>query len=213
MQMKSRFFGPDRPTYHHGRLKEALIDAARELVAERGPSGFTLAEAAKRVGVTGAAPYRHFADRSALMNELALRGFALFDGEQRQAWGDGKPDAVTAFRRMGRSYLTFARAEPGLYAAMFSAREVAQTGTVSPVADAAFETLLMAVVAVLAHYGVAAGGAADLASEIWAMSHGVAMLTMNGFLVASRQGCDPALIQDRGVSSLIEMAIRRAKGM
>ena len=110
MEIKRRIFGADRPSYHHGRLKDALIEAARELVAERGPAGFTLADAAKRVGVTGAAPYRHFADRQALMQELALRGFALFDERQRAAWQNGRPDAVTAFRRMGASYLSFAKA-------------------------------------------------------------------------------------------------------
>src|SRR5579863_8692041 len=94
--------GLGRRGYHHGRLKDALIEAARILIAEHGPSGFTLAEAAKRVGVTGAAPYRHFGD--------SLAG----------AWDEGKPDARIALRRMGRAYLAFARAEPGLYSAMFN---------------------------------------------------------------------------------------------
>lgn len=208
MQIKRRFFGADRPNYHHGNLKDALIDAARELVAERGPAGFTLAEAAKRVGVTGAAPYRHFADRAALMKELATRGFALFDAQQKAAWQDGKPDAVTAFRRMGASYLRFCKAEPGLYSAMFGT----QQSPASLAANASFETLLMATVAVLAQYGVPAGGAAALASRIWALSHGVAMLSMNQFLTAERLGCDPLEIQDSAVSALFETAIRRAKG-
>ena len=210
MQIKQRIFGADRPNYHHGRLKDALIEAARALVAERGPAGFTLAEAAKRVGVTGAAPYRHFSDRQALMDELAIRGFTLFDEHQRQAWQNGKPDAMTAFRRLGAAYLAFSRAEPGFYGAMFDTREARQAH-LAPVAIASFETLLMATVAVLAQFGAPAGGAAQLASEIWALSHGVAMLSRNGFLEAARQGCDPATIQENGVAGLIETAIRRAK--
>ena len=208
MHIKHRIFGADRPNYHHGNLKDALIDAARELVAERGPAGFTLAEAAKRVGVTGAAPYRHFADRAALMEELALRGFAMFDAAQKAAWQNGQPDAVTAFRRMGAAYLGFCKTEPALYAAMFGTQQPQD----SPAANASFETLLMATVAVLAQYDVPAGGAAALASRIWALSHGVAMLAMNKFLTPERLGCDPAQIQDSAVSGLIEIAVRRARG-
>ena len=63
MDPKQNFFGGGRRGYHHGRLRDALVEAARTLVAERGTAGFTLAEAAKRVGVTAAAPYRHFSDR------------------------------------------------------------------------------------------------------------------------------------------------------
>ena len=211
MDIKRRIFGSERASYHHGNLKDALIDAARQLVAERGPSGFTLAEAAKRVGVTGAAPYRHFADRSALMQELAVRGFARLNSEQRLAWRNGQPDPTTAFRRMGAVYLAFAKAEPGLYSAMFSSAE-AQPAQAAPEAQASFDMLVVAVNGVLAQHGAAGGGAAALASEIWSLSHGVAMLALNGFLSPERTGSDPGEIQQRGVSSLIEMAIRRIRG-
>ncbi len=77
MKHRNDFCG-GRRGYHHGRLKDALIEAARSLVAERGPAGFTLSEAAKMVGVTAAAPYRHFSDRNDLMSELARRGFESF---------------------------------------------------------------------------------------------------------------------------------------
>ena len=95
------FFGGERRGYHHGRLKQALVEAARTLVAERGPAGFTLAEAAKLVGVTSAAPYRHFSDRTALMGELARLGFELFAERLSQAWDDAQPDPVAAMLRMG----------------------------------------------------------------------------------------------------------------
>src|ERR1700761_3250260 len=117
---KDWFGGQDeRRGYHHGRLKDALIEAARRLVTERGLAGFTLAEAAKLVGVTAAAPYRHFADRNDLMGELARRGFELFGERLLGAWDDGRPDPRHALHRMGRAYLAFARADPGLYTAMF----------------------------------------------------------------------------------------------
>ena len=68
--------GPfDRQGYHHGNLKEALIEAAQRFIAERGIGGFTLADAAKLVGVTPAALYRHFRGRDALVAEVAFRGY------------------------------------------------------------------------------------------------------------------------------------------
>jgi AcrR family transcriptional regulator len=66
--------GGGRP-YHHGNLRDALVHAALKLIAEKGPGGFTFAEAARSAGVSPAAPYRHFRDRDELMAEIALRGF------------------------------------------------------------------------------------------------------------------------------------------
>ena len=133
--------GPGRRGYHHGGLKDALVEAARALMAEHGPAGFTLAEAAKRVGVTNAAPYRHFADRSDLMGELARRGFDMFAERLAGAWDEGKPDAYAALRRMGRAYLGFAAAEPGLYTAMFDSAKNLRGPAAFAVANKAFEGL------------------------------------------------------------------------
>src|SRR6188508_2203888 len=81
--------------YHHGNLKEALIRAALELIAQKGPAGFTFAEAARWAGVSPAAPYRHFRDRDELLADVARRGFELFEGALAKSWGDGKPDPFT----------------------------------------------------------------------------------------------------------------------
>src|SRR3954462_5211842 len=108
-----------RRGYHHGNLREALLEAARQLVAERGPQGFSLTEAARRAGVSPSAPYRHFKDREEVLAELCRRGFALF-GQRLQAAVAGAQNAAEALQRMGPAYLAFAREEPGYYAAMFS---------------------------------------------------------------------------------------------
>src|SRR3954465_7759511 len=102
--------GPPRG-YHHGNLKEALIRAALDLIKEKGPAGFTFAEAARSAGVSPAAPYRHFRDRDELLASVALRGFEQFEAALARAWDDGKPDVFTAFDRIGRAYLEFARVE------------------------------------------------------------------------------------------------------
>src|SRR5664279_3084291 len=95
--------------YHHGNLKEALVRAALELIAEKGAAGFTFADAARWAGVSPAAPYRHFRDRDELMSDVARRGFDRFEAALKQARDDGRPDPQAAFERMGRAYLAFAR--------------------------------------------------------------------------------------------------------
>src|SRR5271169_5900374 len=114
--------GFERRGYHHGNLREALVEAALALIAEKGAAGFTIAEAARLAGVSPAAPYRHFRDAEALLAEVALRGFELFAAELGAVWNDGRPTALRAFEALGRAYLAFARDEPAYYAAMFETR-------------------------------------------------------------------------------------------
>src|SRR5215212_496638 len=114
--------GPSGPRgYHHGNLKEALIRAALELIAQKGPAGFTFAEAARWAGVSPAAPYRHFRDREELLADVARRGFELFEAALAKSWDEGRPDPFTAFDRLGKAYLAFARSEAAYYSAMFEA--------------------------------------------------------------------------------------------
>ena len=112
--------GPhERRGYHHGNLREALIDAALELITEKGPAGFTFADAARGAGVSPAAPYRHFRDRDALMADIARRGFEALALDLREAAEDGDPNPVATIERIGQAYIQFARREPALFSAMF----------------------------------------------------------------------------------------------
>lgn len=203
--------GCGRRNYHHGRLKEALIEAARRFAAERGPAGFSLAEIAKSVGVTAAAPYRHFADRDALMSELARRGFEQFADELLAAWDGGAPDPVSAARRMGEAYLGFARREPGLYASMFGRARALDAPASGAAADRALDALRRAAAAMLARYGAPHADARALAMRIWALAHGVAMLTISGHLAPGQPGSDPADVLAPGVRGLVESAVREAQ--
>src|SRR5262249_50611315 len=112
---------PGRRGYHHGNLREALIRATLDLIAERGLSGFTFAEAARAAGVSSAAPYRHYRDRQALIADVAREGFDLFGAELERAWSGGRPTPLAAFENMGRAHLAFARNEPAYFSAMFEA--------------------------------------------------------------------------------------------
>jgi AcrR family transcriptional regulator len=168
--------------YHHGNLKEALMRAALDLIAEKGPGGFTFAEAARSAGVSPAAPYRHFRDRDELLASVALRGFGQFETALTQAWDNGRPHPFTAFERLGRAYLAFARSEPAYYSAMFEAGvpldanpELREAG------DRAFAVLRTAAEALIAATPLKTRPPAlMLALHVWALAHGVASLFGRG---------------------------------
>ena len=164
--------------YHHGNLREALMRAALDLIAEKGPSGFTVAEAARSAGVSPAAPYRHFRDRDELLVDVAIQGFALFAEALEAAWNDGKPDVKTAFERVGRAYLAFARAEPAYYATMFeSGLPHGATPELREAAERAYAVLRQASEALVAGFPAKGRPPASMVSfHIWAFTHGIASL-------------------------------------
>jgi AcrR family transcriptional regulator len=173
----------DRRGYHHGNLKEALVEAARRFIAERGIGGFTLADAAKLVGVTPTALYRHFRGRDALLAEVRDRGFAQL--AERLGRSLGRPGTpIERFTRMGEAYLVFAAQEPGYYAAMFAPqpeRDDEGRDVQSPRRDDAFKLLVGALESTFP----AGFGTVDprfLALEVWALSHGIATLAASGQL-------------------------------
>ncbi len=166
--------------YHHGNLRAALVHATRELLAWRGPKGFTLSDAARKAGVSAAAPYRHFADREALLAAVAQEGFQLFGARIAEAV-EGECDPQDALISMGRVYLGFAREEPGYYAAMFafSAGEQVEPNTDH---DTAFQVLIGTIASVLSARKMPDEEARHLAFQIWSLSHGVATLDAIGHL-------------------------------
>lgn len=183
---------PEKRGYHHGNLRAALVRATRELLASRGPEGFTLADAARKAGVSAAAPYRHFADREALLAAVAQEGFHLF-GLKIAGAAEGESDPQEALARMGRAYLAFARAEPGYYAAMFA---FSPGEHVEPDADheAAFQLLIDTIASVLSARAMPVEAARPLAFQIWSLSHGVATLDAIGHLDESGMGAEALLV-------------------
>jgi AcrR family transcriptional regulator len=169
--------------YHHGNLKEALLQAALDLIAKKGPAGFTFADAARLAGVSPAAPYRHFRDRDELLSSIALRGFEQFEAMLSSAWDDGRPETVTAFERVGKAYLAFAREEPAYYSAMFeSGLPLDLNPALLAASERAFNVIRAAAerLAALAPPGVPRPPALMMALHIWSMSHGVASLFARG---------------------------------
>jgi AcrR family transcriptional regulator len=174
--------GGKRRNYHHGNLREALIEAALRLIREKGPTGFTFAEAARAAGVSPAAPYRHFRDRDALMADVATRGFDAFAVALGAAWNQGRPTPEAALNRLGAAYLAFARKEPATYAAMFeSGLSLDNYPALVAASDASFSILRQACEAVIVTMPVGKRPPAMMmALHIWSLSHGLASLFGRG---------------------------------
>ena len=168
--------------YHHGNLRETLIRAALELIAQKGPAGFTFADAARWAGVSPAAPYRHFRDRDDLIANVALRGFEQFEAVLAQAWDEGRPDPFTALHRLGKAYLAFANAEPAYYSAMFEAGIPPDSSAeLRAAGDRAFAVLRGAAEKICAQIPAKERPPVlMLALHIWTMAHGVASLFGRG---------------------------------
>ena len=168
--------------YHHGNLRQALVDAALGLIEAKGPQGFTLSEAAKAAGVTPAAVYRHFQGREDLLAEIARQGFEIFADLLAYAYDKGRPSALASFESTGRAYLAFARKNPGYYQAMFEAGlSLNRTPELAVAAERARGVLEQAAAELSEHIPPEKRPPAQMVSaHIWAMSHGVVELYARG---------------------------------
>ncbi|RVT84219.1 TetR/AcrR family transcriptional regulator [Rhodobacteraceae bacterium CCMM004] len=168
--------------YHHGNLRQALVDAALELIRDKGPTGFTLSEAAKQAGVTPAAVYRHFEGREDLIAEAARQGYEIFADLMEYAYQSGQPSALASFEATGRAYLAFARKHPGHYVAMFeSGIPITRTPELHAVATRANGVLERAATDLSQHIPEGKRPPPQMfSSHIWALSHGVVELFARG---------------------------------
>ncbi len=188
--------------YHHGNLKEALIQAALELIARKGPAGFTFAEAARSAGVSPAAPYRHFRDREELLASIAQQGFEQFEAALTAAWDDGRPDTPSAFSRVGKAYLAFAREHPAYYSAMFESGLPLENNPALLVASERAFAILRAAserVIAMAPPNVPRPPALMMALHIWSLSHGIASLFGRGDAASRRLPMSPEDLLEAGV--------------
>lgn len=171
-----------RESYHHGNLRQALVQATVHLIEEKGPQAFTLAEAARQAGVSAAAPYRHFAGRDELLEEVARHGFEEFSQRLETAFAGGKPTPLSALFHMGKAYLAFAAERRGYYIAMFeSGISITSNSALTQAADRARGVLVTAAEEL---FRTAPGDqrppAWMVADHIWALSHGVVELFSRG---------------------------------
>ena len=189
---------PKKRGYHHGNLKQALIDAALVLIEQKSPQGFTLSEAAKTAGVTPAAVYRHFSGRDDLIIEVARQGYEIFADLMEFAYNKGQPSALAAFEATGRAYLAFARKHPGHYMAMFESGISKNASPELALAEARASGILEKAATELSQHIPEDKGppAAMFSAHIWAMSHGVVELYTRG---PARSPFDPEDLLESGI--------------
>ena len=173
-----------RRPYHHGRLRDALIDAAIEIVAEDGLERLTIRALAERVGVSHAAPQYHFADKAALIVAVATRGFEQLGAALGEL--SGGDDAAARLMAMGRTYIEFAMANPARYRLMFATGIPSHKSDDDAFCDAAARTFgqltdAIAAVGPGAEDEEAAGGRVHAAALFaWSAVHGAIMLQLDG---------------------------------
>jgi AcrR family transcriptional regulator len=173
-----------RRSYHHGNLRVALVEAAVGLVAREGVEGLTLRGVARLAGVSPAAPYRHFADKRALLAAVAEEGFRRLASALHAA-GDAV-DALARFRARGPAYVAFATSHPSHFRVMFG-RELADRSGYPGLEDAAraaFDALVEGVTDAQRAGVVAEGDPRELGLTAWSAMHGLATLLLDGRLQA-----------------------------
>jgi len=178
--------------YHHGNLREELLERAERTVVEEGVEALSLRELAREVGVSHAAPRRHFADRDALLDALAEQGFARLEAQLRAALGpagEGGEDPFAArFVRVATAYVDFATDHAELLALMFRGKHRPGAEAVAAAADAAFRPLFGLVGDGQACGVLAAGEEEGVGIALFAALHGLASLLNASVLPADRRG-------------------------
>lgn len=169
-----------KTSYHHGELRLALIDAARLLIKEREGNDFSLSDACRRAGVSTAAPYRHFSDKTEIINEVVATGFVDMANRVRAAAGAFAPGARDRIIAVGQVYLAFAIGEPALFRMMFSQKpNLSDDDIVTLQGKACFAYVMQEVIDHCAFHHVE-GDAQMIALQLWTLVHGAASLTIDG---------------------------------
>ena len=162
--------------YHHGDLRSALVDASIDVIAERGVRGFSLAEATRRLGVTTAAPYRHFADRDELLAAVAVRALSVFATMLADA-ADATEVPAQRLAAMAGAYVRFAAQQRPLFDTIFNS---GLDKSRHPELQRAWEPVDTLLTVVLEVCEGDAAAAEALADAVEATAHGYAMLFIDG---------------------------------
>ena len=205
-----------RTSYHHGDLRNALVEAATALAREGGPDAVVLRGAARRTGVSAAAAYHHFASHEDLVQAVKQQSLDLLAGQMHAAiareesapQAGGTPPAAAARQRvraLGGAYLRFAADEPGLYRLTFGPRghwPAAGTSGPEPATTGPFRLLAEALDQLAAADPGVAARRAGLEYVVWAAVHGIAVFLLEGPLVTA-PAAERQQITERTLDTLI----------
>ncbi len=192
-------------SYHHGNLRQELLDTALKHLRQSGPDKISLRALAREIGVSQTAPYRHFPDKNALLAALAAEGFQrLREGTEAEALVAGQ--TLQGIYRAGLAYIRFARENPELYKLMFgpvienpqSYPELKESG------ERSFETILRIVTLGVEEGVFARNDPALIALTCWSVVHGIASLLIDGMYDCAESG----LAEEEVVSGTLGLALR-----
>jgi AcrR family transcriptional regulator len=178
----------ERP-YHHGNLRTALLAEAERTVRERGVQGLSLRELARAVGVSHGAPRRHFSDRDALLDALAVSGFERLGAEMRAAVDGAGEDFRARLRATGGSYVRFATRDPALLELMFASKNRDPSGPLHDASMRAFSVFLELIEQGQADGAIEAGEPERVGLVLFATIQGIAALLTAGMV-------EPELLDD-----------------
>lgn len=194
-------------TYHHGNLRDALVAASVELLAEEGIAGLTLRSAARRVGVSHAAPKNHFGDLRGLLVAVAADGFQRLSMALATAYRDAAHlGAAKALLAVGPAYVAFALAAPGHFRAMFhpSLSDRTASGELDSASRETFALLVGAMRAAREEGTVREVDVVEASLSAWSVVHGLATLAVDDQLRRKGLGQDPRVLAEVVVSHLFE---------
>ena len=180
-QPRSAPHAPTASPYHHGDLKRALIETALAMVTEEGAWNFTLREVARRAGVSHAAPYNHFEDKSALLAEVATLGFQSLRRTMERSVRRQPRSARQAFAGIAAAYVRFGVAHPAHYRLMFGAElaDDARYPALREASDATFAVLTGVLERGQSSGDVRRGPVRDQALAAWSLVHGLTTLMID----------------------------------
>lgn len=175
----------ERP-YHHGRLREALLAEAERTLRERGVQELSLRELARGVGVSHAAPRRHFPDRQALLDALAEAGFERLGAELRTAFDGAGSDFRARLQATAAAYVRFATSDAALLELMFASKHGAPSGALHDAAERAFGVMFELIQQGQAEGAIERGEPERVGLVLFATIHGVAALVTAGMVDPGR---------------------------
>jgi AcrR family transcriptional regulator len=190
-----------RETYHHGALREELVEACVRLIEAEGIAAVSLRRVAREAGVSPGAPYHHFADRAALLSAISARGFELLTQDLLSAVGrPGTTSGGDEVSRTVAAYVAFARRQPGHFQVMF--RPELSEPEKHPAVQEAGDAALQVLTDLVGRLGVADPHALGL--TLWATGHGLAALALDGLLAqkAETWDTDPDALLARAVGQV-----------
>jgi AcrR family transcriptional regulator len=168
-----------KPRYHHGDLRQALIDASHQLLVEKGAENFSLADACRVAGVSTAAPYKHFRDKLEILKAIVEQGFDRLAANSTAAARSKGEGTVEGMIAMGQAYLDFALQETAVFRLMFGHnRAIKRAAEVEKTGRACFQDVIQQV-AIYCERNNAEGDAMQIALGLWTFVHGAACLLID----------------------------------